>query len=161
MDTISSEIVEETYKKIGGMPPQEAPKMVNRMSKQQPLVLAYLMATGHDILNQDERELLLYLGIVVWQIMNQGTKSLPEITEKILDKTEDSNMKMLEYLDDESESGFIDTLEKIINNYNQPEVLRYVVEALVEEPNEESMVRDENIGIMMIFLKTVIDSFDK
>ncbi len=161
MDTISSEIVEKMYKRLGGMPPQEAPKMVNRMSKQQPLVLAYLMATGHDILNQDERELLLYLGMVVWQIMNQGTKSLPEITEKILDKAEDSNMKMLEYLDDESESGFIDTLEKIINNYNQPEVLRYVVEALVEEPKEESVIRDENIGIMMIFLKTVIDSFDK
>jgi hypothetical protein len=161
MDTISSEIVEKTYKRLGGMPPQEAPKMVNRMSKQQPLVLAYLMATGHDILNQDERELLLYLGMVVWQIMNQGTKSLPEITEKILDKAEDSNMKMLEYLDDESESGFIDTLEKIINNYNQPEVLRYIVEALVEEPKEESVIRDENIGIMMIFLKTVIDSFDK
>ena len=161
MDTISSEIVDETYKRLGGMPPQEAPKMVNRMSKQQPLVLAYLMGTGHDILNQDERELLLYLGIVVWQIMKQGTKSLPEITEKILDKAEDSNMKMLEYLDDESESGFIDTLEKIINNYNQPETLRYIVEALVEEPKEESMIRDENIGIMMIFLKTVIDSFDK
>jgi hypothetical protein len=161
MDTISSEIVEKTYNKLGRMPPQEAPKMVDRMSKQQPLVLAYLMATGHDVLNQEERELLLYLGVVVWQIMNQGTKSLPEITEEILDETEDSNMKMLEYLDGETETGFIDTLEKIINNYNQPEVLRYVVEALVEEPKEESVIRDENIGIMMIFLKTVIDSFDK
>ncbi len=161
MDTISSEIVEETYKRLGGMPPQEAPKMVNRMSKQQPLVLAYLMATGHDVLNQEERELLLYLGIVVWQIMNTGAKSLPEITEEILDEAEDSNMKMLEYLDGESETGFIDVLEKIINNYNQPEVLRYVVEALVEEPKEESMIRDENIGIMMIYMKTVIDSFDK
>ena len=116
MKPISPEIVEKTWKKIGGMPPHEAPKMVNRMSKKQPFILAYLMSTGDDVLNQDERELLLYLGIVVWQIMTQGTTPLPKITEKILNEMEDSNMKMLEYLEGESETGFIDTVERMTKN---------------------------------------------
>jgi hypothetical protein len=42
----------------------------------------------------------------------------------------------------------------MINNYNQPEVLRYVAEALMEEPEEdiEEDIRDENKGIMLIVL---------
>ncbi|KPJ68362.1 MAG: hypothetical protein AMJ45_02575 [Syntrophobacter sp. DG_60] len=161
MDSISSDTVEKTWKKIGGMSPQEVPKLINRMSKQRPLILAYLMAAGDDILNQDERELLLYLGVVVWQIMSQGATPLPEITEKTLDEVEESNMKVLKYLEGESETAFIETVEGIIDNYNQPEVLRYVVEALMEEPEEECLIRDENKGIMMFYLKTVIDCFDK
>lgn len=160
MKPVSSDIVEKTWKKTGEMSPQATQKMIDIMSTEQPLIFAYLMAVGNDILNQDERELLLYLGIVVWQIMAQKDTPLPEITEEILDDVEESNMKMLKYLEDESDS-FIDTMEKMINDYSQPEVLKYVVEALMEEPEEGCLIRDENKGIMAIYLKTVIDCFSK
>lgn len=161
MNPISSDIVEETWKKIGGMSPLELPKLINLMTNKQPLILAYLMAVDNEILNQDERKLLFYLGVVVWQIMSQGTTPLPKVTEETLDEVEESNIKMLEYLEGESETDFIETLEKIIGNYNQTEVLRYVVESLMEESEEECFIRDEYKGIMIIDLKTVIDCFDK
>ncbi len=162
MNPISPDIVEKTWNEIGGLAPEKGHEMIKRMSDQQPIILAYLMSTGDEVLNQDEKELLLYLGVVVWQIMSQGHASLPGITTEIVEESEDLNMKMIEYLEGESETSFMDTVEKMINNYNQPEVIRYVVEALMEEePEEDCIIRDENIGIMMIFLKTVIDCFDK
>ncbi len=162
MKPISLDIVEKTWNEIGGQAPEKGQEMINRMSEQQPIVLAYLMSTGEEVLNQDEKELLLYLGVVVWQMMSQGASSLPEITSEMIDEAEDVNMKMIEYLEGEPETAFMDTVEKMINNYNQPEVLRYVLEALMEEePEEDCIIRDENIGIIMIFLKTVIDCFDK
>jgi len=118
------------------------------------------MACGSDIFNQDERELLLYLGVVVWQIMSQGSTPLPKIKEKTLDKTENLNMKMIEYLKGESDTGFIDTAKTIINSYSQPEVLKYVIEALMEETEEGCLIREENKGIMAIYLKTIIDCFN-
>lgn len=158
MEPISSEIVEKTWRKMAQMAsPREAQKMITIVGKKQPIILAYLMACGSDIFNQDERELLLYLGVVVWQIMSQGSTLLPKIKENTVDKVENSNMKMIEYLKDESDTGFIDTVEKIINNYSQPEVLKYVIEALMEETEEGCLIRDENKGIMAIYLKTVID----
>jgi len=161
MEPISSDIVEKTWKKMGQMSsPQEAQKMITLMSKKQPIILAYLMACGSDIFNQDERELLLYLGVVVWQIMSQGSTPLPKIKEKTLDKTENLNMKMIEYLKGESDTGFIDTAKTIINNYSQPEVLKYVIEALMEETEEGCLIREENKGIMAIYLKTIIDCFN-
>ena len=41
------------------------------------------------------------------------------------------------------------------------EVLKYVVEALMEETEEDALIRDDNKGIMMIYLKTIIDCFDE
>ena len=163
MKLISSDIVEKTWKKTGGMTPQEIQEMIDFMSKEQPIILAYLMAVGNDVFNQDERELLLYLGVVVWQIMSQAQAdtALPISTEDTLDRVEKSNMNMLESLEGESDAGFIAATEKIINNYSQPEVLKYVVEALTEEPEADCLIRDENKGIMTIYLKTVIDCFNK
>jgi len=148
MKTISSEIVEKTWKEVATTPIQEAFQLAKRLHEQQPSVSVYLLGVGGDNLNRDERELLFYLGVVVWQIMLQGDIPLNKITDKMLDEAEELNMKMLEYLEDESEEDFIKTAEIIIKNYNQPNVLKYVVEALMEEHEEDCIIRDENKGIM-------------
>lgn len=158
MSPISSEIVEKTWREIGGESPEKVSEMVKRMDLEQPVILAYLMAAGSDMSNQSDREVLLYLGIVVWQIMCQRDTPLPKITKETLDKMEGSNMDMFEYLEEESDCDFIDTTRKILSNYSQPEVLKYVIEALME-PDEDCLIRDESKGIMMFYLKTVIDCF--
>jgi len=161
MEPIPLKVVERTWKKMSTMSFRGIPKLINLMKKQQPFALAYLLAVGHEIFNQDEQEQLLYLGIVVWQIMSQGSKPLTKITEDVLDEAEKANIKMLEYLAGESEAGFMDTTKKIISNYPQPEVLKYVVDALMEEPEEGCLVRDENKGYIFIYLKTIIDCFNR
>ena len=98
MEPISSEVVDKTWKRVASTSPRNAPKMVKLMTKEQPVILAYLLAVDNDVFNRDERELLLYLGVVVWQIMSQGAKTLSMITEEILDDAEARNVKMAEYL---------------------------------------------------------------
>lgn len=93
--------------------------------------------------------------------MSKGDKPLTKITPEVLEEAEESNMKMLKYLEGEFETDFIDSVEKMIGSYSQPEVLRYVVEALMERSEDGCLIRDENLGIMMIYLKTIIDCFDK
>ena len=161
MNPIPADVVEKTWKKITETSPQEAPEIIARMSKQQPLILTYLMAIGDELFNQDERELFVFLGITVWQIMSNGDTPLPKVTEEMIDEVEESNFKMLEYLEGESETDFMETTENMLENYNQQEVLRYVLEALMEEPEEDCEIREENQGLMMIYLKTVIDCFDR
>jgi len=100
MDPIPLKIVEKTWKKMSTMSWQEITELTNLMRKQQPFVLAYLLAAGHEIFNQDEREQLLYLGVVIWQIMSQGSKPLTKITGDTLDGVEKANIEMLEYLQD-------------------------------------------------------------
>jgi len=161
MNRISEQLVETTWKEMSSMSPVNYPKLINKFAKEQPIILAYLMADDDEMFNEDERELLLYLGVVIWKIMSQGNKPLPKVTEKMIDDVEEKNIKMLEYLEGETEIGFYETTATILEDYNQPEVLRYVVEALMEDDEEAVDIREENIGMMMIYLKTVIDCFDK
>jgi hypothetical protein len=161
MEKIPAEIVERTWKEMATMSPLNYPKLINKFSTDQPYILAYLMVVDNEQFNRDERELLLYLGTVVWKIMSRGNKPLPSVTEKMIVAAEEKNIKMLEYLEGETTTDFYDTTATIIEDYNQPEVLRYVVEALMEDDEEEVDIQEQNIGMMMIYLKTVIDCLDK
>lgn len=161
MNKISAEIVERTWKEMSTMSPLNYPKLINKFSKEQPFILTYLIAVDGQQFNEDERELLLYLGVVVWMMMSRGNNPLPKVTEKMIDDAEEKNIKMLEYLEGETETGFYETTDTILQDYNQPEVLKYVVEALMEDDDEDVDIQEENIGLMMIYLKTVIDCFDK
>ena len=160
MDPIPVNIVERTWKRMAALSERKAQKLAWQMQKEQPVVVAYLLAVDDDILTQDERELLFYVGAVVWQIMSQGSRHLPTITEEALDDAEARNIKMAEYLQGETETGFVEATRTILNNYGQPEVLRYVVEALMEEPEKDVVIRDESTGAMFLDLKTIVDCFD-
>ena len=161
MNPIPADIVEKTWIQMAAMSPEDAPEMIDRMTQEQPLILTYLMAVGDELFNQDERELLLFLGIVIWKIMQQGDTPLPEITEEMIDEVEESNFNMLEYLDGESEKEFNETTAAMIENFNQKEILAHVLEAIMEEPEEGCEITEENQGMLLIYLKTVIDCFDR
>jgi len=161
MNTISADIVERTWRDMSTMSPENFPEVIRKFSKEQPFILTYLMALGESVFNEDERELLLYLGVVVWRMMSRGNKPLPKVTEQMIDEAEQKNVEMLRYLEGESETGFTETTATVMGNYNQPEVLRYVVEALMEDDDEDIVIRDEYLGIMMIYLKTIIDCLDQ
>jgi len=156
MEKISAEIVRETWQALDEVDADCATEMANGMGKQQPVVLAYLMtATENYSMNQDESELLIFLGLSIWKMMTRAEGPLPSVTPARLDEIEENNLKMLEYLAGESDEDFITTVEMIIDNYPQSEILRYVVDELML--NNQVPVSDENKGHMLISLKTAID----
>jgi hypothetical protein len=67
---------------------------------------------------------------------------------------------MLEYLAGEPESDFLDTVEKIIGKYNQQVLLKYIIDRLMDEPQRGAEIREDNIGMLVIYLKTLIDCVD-
>jgi hypothetical protein len=162
MDIISEKIVEETWKEASGIPLKDAPKLAQRFQKLQPLLAVYLLAVGGDELNRDERELLFYLGMVVWKMMAKGAKDLTQVSSNSIDKEEEKNWDMVNYLSGENKNfDFVNTAESIIAGYNQKNILKYVVETFEERDPEEGNIRDDKKGEMFIYLKTVIDCLDQ
>lgn len=162
MQTLSEKIVERTWKKMAHMPLDEVPQIVKRLEKEQPEILAFLMAADYEVLNQDERELLLYLGITIWEMMRQGTPRPKRIGEKRLDRFIERTDQMAEYLMGESPEDFEAAVEQIFKGHNQINVLRYAVEALFEMDDEENAgVREEMKGLLFMNLKTVVEALDQ
>lgn len=162
MDIISEKIVEETWKEVSGVSLEDAPKLAQRFQKLQPFLAVYLLAAGGDELNRDEIELLFYLGTVVWKMMAKGTRDLTQVSSDNIEKAEEKNWDMINYLSGENKNfDFFNTVQSIITGYNQKNVLKYVVEALEEHDPEEGNIRDDKKGAIFIYLKTVIDCLDQ
>ncbi len=156
MNPISTEIVEATWQKISNLSVREGRKLAELMGQEQPIVTAYLLAVDSDTFNEEERELLFYLGLVIWQMMKQGDSSPPRVTEAMIEQAEAANVQLVESLIGATDAEHETRLAALLTTYSQPHVLRYVVEALMES-DEPGEVRDEYRGIMMLDLKTVID----
>ena len=155
-------MVEETWKQVGSMSPEDAPPIAEEFSKQQLFLRTYLLAAGGDELNQDEREIPFYVGLVVWKIMTKGNKKIRKISPAVIEEAEDKNWKMINYLSKEKNNlDFIKAAESIVESCNQKNVLKYVVEALKKHNPEQGNLRDQSIGMMFIYLKTVIDCLDQ
>ena len=164
METVPEEIIEQTWTRIASLSQDDSETLAHKMTEQQPIVAVYLSAVGGDLLTEEEHEIMLYIGLVVWQIMNSGKSRLPMVTEAALEDAEDRNLKILESMQDESPGDFWVAIKNLIQNYNQIEVLKYVLEALMEEDEDfavDDSVREEMKGMMLIYLKSVIDCFDQ
>ncbi|HEX2958554.1 MAG TPA: hypothetical protein VHO70_17085 [Chitinispirillaceae bacterium] len=161
MKTLSTEVIDQQWKSIETMNLDDVPDFITDLGRSQPYVLTYLMATGEDILNQKEREILLFMGIMVWNITKLCINEPMEIlSDKLLD-CEKKNVAMLEYLAGEPDTDFIDTVDGIMSKYHQHTLLKYIIDRLMEDYKEEhSAVREENIGMIVIYIKSLIDCLD-
>ena len=156
---ISSEVVTQTWQRMCQAPVHQAPELVEQMKDEQPVALSYLLALEELPFNEYERELIFYIGMVVWQIMKQSDQQLYKVTRKKMEKAEDANIERLEQLVSGSEGELIESAQHLISTHPEPEVLRYVVEAIMEEDEEEPGFRDENKGLAFIHLKILLDAF--
>lgn len=160
---ISAEAVTQTWQRMSAMPEHQAPKMVDLMSKEQPVVLAYLLAMSEDeSFDEYESHLVFYTGMVVWQIMKQSSKRLRKVTEAKLEEAEKANEQFLERLSSDTDADFFSATKQMLADYPEPEVLRYVIEALMEEEGydaDEPPIREENLGLAFLNLKIVLDAF--
>lgn len=157
---ISEEIVTQTWQRIAGSSPHDAQRYMNQMSEEQPAVLAYLLTLDGDPFNQNEMGYILFIAMVVWQAMKQSPQGLRSVPMEAVAQADEANFSFLERFLFAGDEDFETAVAKMLTEYPEPEVLRYIVEALMEEEeDEEEPFRDEYRGLAFICLKTVLDAF--
>ncbi len=160
-DMISAETVTRVWQDMAQVSADEAPRFVQQMEEEQPAVMAYLLAAGEALFNQHEQEIIFYLGMVVWQMMKQSKRRLRKVTERKLEQAEEANLDFLERLSASPEADFERATQEMLATYPEPEVFRYIVEAVMEEEDydpDDPPIRDEYRGLAFVHLKTVLDA---
>ncbi len=160
MNTISMETIDQTWQDLVAMKPGSFTDLVSDFAQEQPYILSYLMAVDEEHLNDDEREFLMFLGTVVWRIMSQSKSPLPKVTANNIFDAEDNNFNMIRNYHEEHEPDYSQAILRMLQSYNQGELLNFVVNVLLED-DEEANIRENNLAVMMIYLKTVIDCLDR
>src|SRR5690349_2085106 len=71
-------------------------KCLLEFAQQQPGITNYLVDEEFDSLTEDERELMLYLTLIIYRTVAKVIDTMPEITMDQLEAAEDANWAVLE-----------------------------------------------------------------
>jgi hypothetical protein len=161
MKTISGKIIDRTWKRINETTGEDAQIRLDAMARQQPFIVAYLMAVEETLLKGEERGHLLLIGLILWEVLSSEKPDLRQINMEDLEAAEQTNIKFLEDLEAGSEMDHMAGLENLMATYNQVPLLRAVIEALMAGNEEEPELAGEDIGLALLHLKTVLDCLDQ
>jgi hypothetical protein len=161
-ERISAETVTQTWQRMAQTPLHEAPRFVDQLRKEQPVICGYLLSLDSPPFIQHEGGIIFYLGVVVWQIMKQSKRQLCKVTRRGLERAEKVNYDFLERITSDTEADFVSATQSLLERYPEPEVLRFIVEAIMEEEEdrdpEDPPLREECRGLAFVHLKTVLDA---
>lgn len=159
MDTLSEGFVEKTWQQVAEFTPDRANKKMLAMGKNQQDLLAFLMAYTDD-LQQEVKELALYIAFVVYKMFLDSSGKIPKISSKEIMARYNENTRFMESLE-ETHEKFIDRVASV-QVFKQPYVMRYVLEALMEDAEEDGIdLTEESISSLFILFKTEMEVLDK
>jgi len=157
MTVVSDSLIEQVWQEIDALEEEEAVRLIESMGEEQPFLLAYLFAIGDNELDEDEKSFLLYMGILIWQCFKRLHPHLPPISQQAFENTQETNIQMLEYLETESEAYFYEFVQMLMQDFPQPALLQFLTESIFEDED----IRDKNKGMLLIYLKVVIECFQQ
>jgi hypothetical protein len=161
MEPIPKELVDETWQEFAGFSPVRARKEMIKVNKNQPNLLAFMMEFTQD-LDQEVKELAIYMFYVACRMFQKNSKkSLKRISPEEIINCYEKTERFIESLEGTHERFFERIAEAQLSG--QPYVMKYVVETLMEAPEEEYpiVLTEDDIGYLFLLFKTVVDLFDK
>ena len=124
------------------------------LEKNQPLLLAYLVARGEEFLRDDEVGDLVFLGAVVWRCFDEAYgNQIKPLTLERLEKVEKGVFTMME----ESESNQEEAATELALKASQQPLLQTILSYLMEGGTE---IHPDRQGIAFFLIKIVVDSLD-
>lgn len=161
MKTISGKVIDRTWKRINEATEEDAQRLLDEMAKEQPVVVAYLLAVEETIAGEGDRGQLILIGLILWEIISAQKIELRQITMDDIEAAEEANIKFLEEMEAGSEMDHMNGLQSLMTNYNQVELLGAVIEALMSGHEDEPDMAGEGVGMALLHLKSVLDCMDQ
>jgi hypothetical protein len=158
-DSISKEIVDQTWQEMAQMSEEEAAQLGAEMHAEQATLQNFWLHSGSGF-TQDEREALFYLGVVVWRMMSQSQRRLGKVSKARLEQAGRKNADLLKMFAQDSDADFYTAVQTLLEQYPEPEVLRYIAEAILEESDDpqDPAFREEMKGPAFVQLKIGLDA---
>ena len=155
---VPEQVVEAACLEIGGLSDDQARLHMQRLSRRQPALLAFVTTFSED-LSKDGAELGIYMFVAIVHMfeMHFG-KRLQNVGPKRIESMHEENVNMLDGLTGAHERW----LERaaVAQSEKQPWVWKYVVECLFEPDDPELNLSEEDQGSLAIIMRTVIDALD-
>lgn len=121
---------------------------------EQPMLLAYLFSEEFEAFTPEERDLLLFLALVIWRSVQRSQGGpLPKVTEEDLARAEERNWEKIEEV---ATSNFRARADVLFSDYAEEDLLALAEDALTDD--DEPGVTSEAREPLFVSLKTIIDT---
>jgi len=157
MSEIPEEIVSSTWQAVAAISEGQAHREIEKAGRAQSELLAFVLGSVSDCTPQAQ-ELAVYLYFVIYQIFKNATKRrLRPIKESQIERGISRNEERLARL--EGAHPRFQERAALLEMSPQPFVVQYLVEAIIEAPEDEDPLEltEEESGTLFLVLKTVID----
>lgn len=154
-------IIRETWQTFSEYNDAEVIATVKAFQKEQPAVLAYLLAAGDEPFEGEERQLLLFYGTIVWQLMKQAGYGEKRIPVAVLDSLQQLNLEWFTQVPD-SDAELFERVLQIMGIYPEPDLLDTLLNLLLHDKDADAdtpHIRAQNVGLAFMYLKTEMDAF--
>ena len=162
MNTVSREEIIEAWTRLCDLDETETGVLVKKFMDEQPALGIYLFANLEELEGGAEHTRIVELVVAAWQAMSQSAgRQLPAATPEEIERAEDANTRSLLELDEASEFEWENSVQDLIQDYNQREVLGFGIEILMSGNEDTPELAPEGIGLEVVWLKTVVDALDR
>lgn len=169
MHPISEKECEASLRELHKLFPENLEAIQEEMAQQQPILFRYILAFEYDdILTEEDHDLVLFLGTLIWKIMTAGNNRIKRISKTKIKEAELKNLALFNNL--KTDYDLLNMIDSILEAYNQQIVFVFILfslmedeikELLKEKRDKDKLVYIENKIYMLLFLKTMIDCLDQ
>ena len=160
MKPIPEGVVEKTWQEVAGFSPDRAKKEMMKIGNNQSELLAFVTELTEEM-DKAVRELAIYMFVVVHRMFQKAHGKIKKISYEEIIECNEHNESLMERLEGAHEK-FLDRIATVQTS-RQPYVVKYVVDALMEDDEGEDAMAltEEQKGFLFLLLKTVIDVLDR
>jgi hypothetical protein len=152
---VAEETVETSWQAVAGLAPQQARSHMMRLGRRQRELLAFVTTMTED-LSVNAQEVAIYAFVVVCHMFEHSQKlQLPKAKRRQIAAAYERTTEELGRLI-AADERFLERHAQVSTG-NEPFVMRYVSEVLLEPDDPEARLNDDEIGEVFICLKTVVD----
>lgn len=152
---VAEDAVEASWREIGALSPDRAQRHMLQLGRRQRELLAFVTTMTED-LSVAAQETAIYAFVVICRMFERDRrKPLPRARRRdIVAAYEKINEQLGRLVT--ADERFLER-HAAVSTGNEPWVMRYVSEVLLEPEDPETRLPDEEIGEVFICLQTVVD----
>lgn len=150
---VSEDVIDKVIENLETL--EDKPVAIEDFHADQPAVVSYILSDSFKLLEDEERELLLYGCMVIWQSVTERSKE--ELPLIVGDAIADAEEKNWHTWNTSKAKKFSERVTLFFDKYPQEDLLAFAEDLIMGE--EEEGISKEGRELIFITLKTIIDLF--
>jgi hypothetical protein len=129
---------------------------MRQLGERQPAVLPFLLSDTEGSLTDDERDLMLYVALIIWMSVEKTHPGLPPASAEALSDAEERNLELLET---SNARHFRERLDVFYENTPQEDLLAFIEDMVTSEDEDDGtfQITPEGREPVFVALKTLVD----